>query len=1329
MKREISFSSSRPFVAMISLPFLSLQGLGVLQKMFVTPFVKNKYGKVALLLFLLISIGWTGLEAQCPTVTFIAIPSPTCTGIDMGQITFSGEAGGLPPYQYSIDNGASYFGAPIFTDLPAGVYDVQIKDADNCESAATAVTVNLLPAQTADAGADWTTCINGSVILDGSIGGGATSSIWDDGGIGGKFLNPNLLSTRYTPPSGYDLPIIIKLSTNGPCQGSDSLVINFAEPADLTLSANGPDKVHCGDFIEVTIKTESGFKDILSLQYSLQWDPTIFKYISNVPESIGGALPAIQTIGTGLGELGYSWFDLAGAYGEDLADSSVLWTITYQVLVSSGAASIVISGVPVSVEATNSQFCFVDVLIQDNTDTISISPLLVTISGDNMLCSGESTTLMATPGVSYLWSTGATTDSITVDPTENTTYTVTVVSTSGCVGTGTQIISVYPYPDPIIAGNITVCHGSSTDLTASGGTSYIWSTGDIVASATVSPLVETTYSVTVSDFGCSATTSATVMVVPLDSVDAGLDQTTCSGGTVHLTGAVAGDSTSGNWSDNGAGGAFSPDANGLDVFYMATDLGPYFLTLTSNGSCPVSDSLVLSIATPTTLVLTAVAPTNAHCGDEITVSVEASSGFINLLSLQYSLNWNPTALQYLSHAAVPIDGTLPVTFPDIPVDQMTYSWSDQSGIEGENLNDGSPLITITFKVISTSISTAVSITDTPTLINGLNSHYCLLNVSPFGASTDISPIEVTCPADYSVCPNAGAFPLTGGLPVGSAYAGDMDFTGDVLDNIFNPSTGQGIHTITYAYTAGVCTNSCEFDITVEDNVAPAIICPNPTNPYAADDNECNATLSFIATAMDNCSATIRYFVGGNEIFFPYDFPAGEITTVTATAMDPSGNSVDGMFEVEVSTCKVDITGKIIWEGDRLSTMSGVNLTTVTLSGTSSDTDITGVPGTYTATGINSLSNNFIITPTKNRPMPHAIMGLTAADGSRILQHVVGVSMVTDPYKIIAADVNISNSITNADESLIQLAVLGNPVSQQWFENHTWRFVDRAYVFSVPSNPWSLGMSPYFPETITLTTGADNQDFIGMKLGDVDNTANPANFNSQIPDLNWQLEDRILEQNSILVAEFKAEHFKELLALQFGLQFDPSIIQFLEFDSIAGSPLQAANVGLYNVDSGDIRVFLSMVAGADLPEGAPAFRIKFKALQGGQKLSEVLHLSNDVLLGTAYSVDYTPGPVDLYYYGLMSGTTELQAGQLQLMQNIPNPFSNQTEIGFVLPESCEARIRVRDVNGRLIVERKEWFAAGHNQVEFQLDGFLGGGILSYELVTPYGIRSRKMLLAR
>ena len=539
-------------------------------------------------------------------------------------------------------------------------------------------------------------------------------------------------------------------------------------------------------------------------------------------------------------------------------------------------------------------------------------------------------------------------------------------------------------------------------------------------------------------------------------------------------------------------------------------------------------------------------------------------------------------------------------------------------------------------------------------------------------------------------------------------------------------------------------SSCTSQVYIFDDIDPTITsCPVPVNPYLPVDNECYATLEFEATAMDNCSATIQYFVDGDEIFFPYNFPAGETTTVTVTATDPSGNSVDCTFDVAVNACTF-ITGKLIWEGDRLGAMSGVNNGVVTLSGDDIDTYTTGVSMPALPDGeyklFADMGSNYTITPVKNRPMPGAISGLTSADAARIQQHVNGIFKINDPYKLIAADANWSDpapgcptptsAITIADANWVQQAVLGNPVVRAWFELHTWRFVDKAWTFADPKDPWSPCAAPYFPETITLTGGAVNQDFIGVKLGDVNSTAAPLSAPGLSPDLLYKVQDRVLEQGATFTTEFNAYNFDDLLALQFGLQFDQTKIKFLGVETISGSPIQAGNFGLYDIAKGEIRAFLAMPQSKTLSNGTEGgFRLKFQVLQGGNKLSEVLHLSDEVLLGEAYSSSYKPGPVSLEFESIATGTIEPGNANLSLLQNVPNPFRTVTSIGFVLPETCEAQIRVFDISGRLVEEQSGTFTRGFNQLEFRLDGYAGEGVLYYELITPYGKLSKKMVLVR
>ena len=96
-----------------------------------------------------------------------------------------------------------------------------------------------------------------------------------------------------------------------------------------------------------------------------------------------------------------------------------------------------------------------------------------TITGETDLCAGETTTLATDSGFdTYLWSTGAGTESILVDVTG--TYTVTVTNAAGCSGTTDWSVTVHPNPEPSITGELEFCAGENTTLDAgSGFTSYV----------------------------------------------------------------------------------------------------------------------------------------------------------------------------------------------------------------------------------------------------------------------------------------------------------------------------------------------------------------------------------------------------------------------------------------------------------------------------------------------------------------------------------------------------------------------------------------------------------------------------------------------------------------------------------------------------------------------------------------------------------------------------------------------------------------------------------------------------------------------------------------
>ncbi|WP_435132187.1 T9SS type A sorting domain-containing protein [Formosa sp. A9] len=171
--------------------------------------------------------------------------------------------------------------------------------------------------------------------------------------------------------------------------------------------------------------------------------------------------------------------------------------------------------------------------------TVTVNALPNANAGaDQTITQGESVTLTASGGSSYEWNTGETTRSITVSPNATRNYTVEVFNSAGCSDTDQVRVTVEATKIEVEADageDQTICAGESVTLTASGGSSYEWSTGEMTRSITVSPSETTTYSVVVSEEGESDTAEVTVTVNALPNANAGADQTITQGESVTLT--------------------------------------------------------------------------------------------------------------------------------------------------------------------------------------------------------------------------------------------------------------------------------------------------------------------------------------------------------------------------------------------------------------------------------------------------------------------------------------------------------------------------------------------------------------------------------------------------------------------------------------------------------------------------------------------------------------------------------------------------------------------------------------------------------------------------
>ncbi|MBR0305031.1 MAG: T9SS type A sorting domain-containing protein [Bacteroidales bacterium] len=167
------------------------------------------------------------------------------------------------------------------------------------------------------------------------------------------------------------------------------------------------------------------------------------------------------------------------------------------------------------------------------TLTLTVKALpTTTISGNTMLCQGQSTILTATGGVSYNWNNGYTSNNIPVS--QSGIYTVTATNAEGCSATANVTVTVNPLPTVTITGNSTICQGSSTSLTATGANTYSWSTGDNTASVSINAFGIYTVTGTSAE-GCSNTANVTVLVSQLPVITITGETDICAGESTTLT--------------------------------------------------------------------------------------------------------------------------------------------------------------------------------------------------------------------------------------------------------------------------------------------------------------------------------------------------------------------------------------------------------------------------------------------------------------------------------------------------------------------------------------------------------------------------------------------------------------------------------------------------------------------------------------------------------------------------------------------------------------------------------------------------------------------------
>jgi hypothetical protein len=570
-----------------------------------------------------------------PNVTAQAV-NPACSYSPNGSIVLNGLiANGIG---YMVDytgatsgtlsnQTASGTGTIDIADLLPGNYNIIVTDANGCSASSSTIITQPIALTANIINVVQPTCNNGVSANDGSAaiivsGGIAPYSYQWTGGNTTALLN-NLPSGTYS----------VTVTDFNNC----SLIIDNAlvliEPDCCTANASGIlDKALCqGD---ITANNNLSFLlEPYGLIYGPEPTPATDYSLSYVLTDNSGSILQLADMGapfnTASNVPNFTYSTLpSGLY----RIYEIIWRTTDGPLTGTNIGSNV-----ANIDVTNP----ISNCLAAAFGTLSINANPIADANSNSpICVGEDLNLSATGGVSYTWATTAVTPfssiadfniipNATVDNAG--TYTVTITDINGCTANASTTVIVNESTATITPlGATTFCQGENVVLMASGGGTYLWSNGETTDNITVN--TSDTYTVTVSNNGCTSTATTTIISNSLPNLSATVvDNTNCTGignGSIDIT--VSGGTLPYTfvWSN----AATTEDISNLNA-------ATYTVTVTTNNGCSaIGSATVVNGATLPNVSATTVDNTNCTGIGNGSIDITVSGG-----TLPYTFVWSNAA--------------------------------------------------------------------------------------------------------------------------------------------------------------------------------------------------------------------------------------------------------------------------------------------------------------------------------------------------------------------------------------------------------------------------------------------------------------------------------------------------------------------------------------------------------------------------------------------------------------------------------------------------------------------------------------------------------------
>jgi len=417
-----------------------------------------------------------------------------------------------------------------------------------------------------------------------------------------------------------------------------------------------------------------------------------------------------------------------------------------------------------------------------------------------------------------------------------------------------------------------------------------------------------------------------------------------------------------------------------------------------------------------------------------------------------------------------------------------------------------------------------------------------------------------------------------------------------------------------------------------------------------------------------------------------------------------GNYDFASVEINFNHCATDphplVSGTVTMDGELFKGMK------MTAASTENKSDVmTNENGVFT---FSLEDDNYTITGARDIEY---LNGITTLDIVLIQKHLLGIKSIDDPYRLIAADVNKSGSVTASDILQLRKLILGKTTE---FKNDSWVAISSDYQFANPKKAYAE-LDQASKRIVTVNnTSINNLDFKAVKIGDINGSADK--LESRNANTVKLLVDNVkTTENEMVEIPFYAKNFNDVYGIQFTMDISNSDIE----DIVPG----AINIDNSNANLVNNQLVLSWdnAQGVNVKDGEVLFTITIKA-STDNSLKGVLSISDKIARAEAY----TGSSLEVNSISLEFRNED---NVYTLYQNEPNPFANKTVIGFDLPKASDYTMTIYDVTGKVVKVYNAYGNAGYNKLEISNKELNVAGVLYYRLESGDYTATRKMIMIK